>query len=324
MKLCVWAERSYYTNSNSALWRTPAYSAQGNAPDAFTGVPQPGFNPAVLDSGENHFFAGYNNYYRNSLSAAMTALSLPVDSVQRIGISLSYLFVPGVDSVSAQTDEDGVPYEHEIHRVTASEIYLNCAYGRTVFANEFLSLAAGGAFHVNRRRLVEWTGYGIGLDAGLLLNMWNTLSVSALVNDITTKYMHWSSTYQEQGLPRGYLGLGYRDMLSDEFRLSLSYRSPELFGNSGYGVNTFTTKSLFDSNTGDLSPVDSPELLFQAASYGVELAYRAAAFRAGYSNTNSFSFGAGVQLFEAVGVDFAYVTSRSLGGSYTLSTSYRW
>jgi hypothetical protein len=321
----LFGSTAYYTNVNSKIWVTPEYSAQGEASIAFNTVAQPTANPATLFTPrDKSIYAGYSNFYSNSFNSGLTSVLLPVDTVQSVSVSLAYLFVPGIDSVTAILDDDGVPVEYEITKESASEIYMTLGYSRKFALADYVSVFGGANLHMNRRRLISWTGHGISADMGVLAVLWEDLYISGHINDVTTHLMYWNAEYSEQGLPKGYGGVGYRFNFSPETELVVSYKTPDLFGNSGAGYVDWTSGDLFEADVEHRSVLNDMGLLFRGAHYGAEFSYRNLAFRAGFNDRKRAAFGAGVHLFETVSLDFAYENSSDLERSYKLGTTFYW
>lgn len=314
-------ETSFYTNTNRLLFVSPTYSALGGSNIAISAEPLPISNPsAIILSESKQVFVGYTNYFKNSHNSTLASVIVPLSDKQSVAISLGYLYVP-VDSVSAQVDENGVPYDYTIKTKTSSELYFNAYYAHKILSYRIGDLSVGGSFHVNRRRLIDWTGYGVGLDVGVLNQFKNGVSVSLHVNDITTQFMRWSGSYKELGKPICFGALGYE--VGKKNRFNVTYKTPDLFGNSGL-ARTSRGDSVFDDEVDYVSVREKPSTLFSHGSYGVAGVFNEkVTLRAGFSDARKLSFGGGVTLFERLGLDFAYAHQRDLGGTYTVASTYQ-
>ncbi|ERP38795.1 hypothetical protein [Chitinivibrio alkaliphilus] len=320
----LFGETSYYTNVNSRLWMPPEYSAQGEASQVFTKTAHPEANPATLFAESKSLHGGYNNYFHNSFSTALAAVQIPVDSLQSFSAAVAYLLVPGIDSVSAVVDDHGVPVEYEITSESASEIYVSLGYVRRILRRDLIEAYAGASLHMNRRRLIAWTGHGLGVDLGAYARVWDRLHVAAHIKDATTHMMYWNEEYTEYGLPRAYGALGYTVDFGDNSGLNLSYKTPDLFGNSGVIYEDFSTPEYYETPALVQSVRSDLGLLVRAASYGAEFFYNTVSFRTGYTIRNSLTFGAGVSLFERVTIDFSYENAPDLAHTYKIGTTFSW
>ncbi len=314
------ADNSVYSNENSKLFKSSEFAALGEASQVFSTEPLPMTNPAnVVRAKTNRAHLSYSSYYQNIFNVTSTYMSMQIDDIQSAGFSYSYLFVPDIDSIWAEVDEDGDPLEYDIRLKTGSEVYANFVYSRKLWDLDFATITAGAALHAKRVRLIDWTGYGIGLDIGISAMFQNGFATSLQINDVTTEYTYWSKNYSENGLQRCYLGLGYENSFGRN-RLSLMYRSPDLFSNSGVGQVIGTGE---DDEPERLRVRSDFSLLYKAAAYGTALTLRdIVTFRAGWADTQKLTFGGGVLLYQKLHLDFSYATHKDLAGTYGVSTTF--
>jgi hypothetical protein len=321
---CAFAEKSVYGNENRYLFMSPEFSALGEAKNALSNEPIPANNPAsTVLTKKTAFFAGYTAFYNNILWTANTYATLKIDSLNVAGIFVGYLNIPDIDSVRRIIPFQGGEPDYEITRVSSSELSVNLNYARKLADFERWNLSVGVSLNIMRRRLVEWTGYGIGADLGVLLSTNRGNFVSFQVDNITTHYTHWSKNYHENTLPQGFLAYGYSKEINRNLALNLLYRSPDLFGNSSLAANTFGEESAFDDEIRSGSIVKNPQNLFTAAGYGAELFFKkTVALRLGLTDSHKLAFGGGIYLFERAHVDFAYIYSSALDGTYGVSLKF--
>lgn len=314
------AETSFYTNTNRLLFVSPTYTALGGSNVLTSSEPLPVTNPAsIIGTKRKDLFVGFNNYFKNSHNSTVLSGVVPLSEKQNVALSVGYLYVP-VDSVSASLDQNGIPYDYVIKTKTSSELYINAYYAHTLLTYSKGALTVGGSVHFNRRRLIDWSGYGIGLDIGVVNAFTNGVTLGLHINDVTTQFMHWSSDYKELGKPICFAAFAFET--GSKHELALSYKTPDLFGNSGLG-RTDKGSTIFDEEVGYISVKSDPLKLLSHASYGVAGTFnKRLILRAGFSDARKLSFGGGVKLFERLGIDFAYARQSDLGGTYTVSSTY--
>ena len=320
----VYAELSIYGNENRFLFMSPEFAAVGEAKNALCDEPIPANNPAgIILAERTNFFAGYTGFYENSFWTANTYATMKIDAQNAVSAFVGYLRIPDIDSVEKTIPFNGAEPVYKILQVTGSELSINMNYARKLFAFERWNLSVGGSLNIMRRRLVNWTGYGIGADLGLLFSTNRGNFVSLQIDNVTTHYTHWSKNYHENTLPQAFLGYGFSKDASEKLRIQLVYRSPDLLGNSGVVSNTLGKESVFDDNVKNGSIRQNPENLFTAAGYGAEFTIRKiVSLRSGLSDSHKLTFGGGVYIFERVNIDFAYIYSSALDGTYNVSLKF--
>lgn len=320
--LPLFAEKSYYSDANRSLYNTPRSRALGGADLSLSSEAVAASSPAgIIKSDRSTIYLGYSGFYQNLFGATTVGLTTPIDTVQSVGASISYLMIPDVENNSAVDNGEGVAKSVTLGTATSSELYINLLYGRKLLTYSKGYLSVGGAVHLKRIRLIDWTGYGIGADLGFLSQFNNGVSLALKMENFFTEYTHWSKEYSENGLPRFYFGAGFERDLTSKLGVALCYHSPDLFGNSGVGGGSFGSDSQFDGEPERLSVKSDPGLLFTYANYGAALKInKVVEFRTGFSDTRILSFGGGVHLFDRWDVDFVYSHSNALAGSYSIGT----
>lgn len=327
--------KDYYSNSNKYLFVAPDYIGTGGANLTYHNSGLPMSNPAnlALDSSQSAFMS-HTGYYENSFTTTLFSYTGKVMEKLGIGASLSYLRIPDIEitkdlKIDETTgfpiyDPDLVSYE------TSSETYLNLSGGYEFLNNERFTITGGAALHVLRRRLIDWTGYGIALDLASTVKFKRAnISLSLLLDDITSNYIHWSSSYSDNGLPHARLGVGYEKIFNKGIGLfRLSYKTPDLLGNDGVSGSIKESDNSTDSEEGlpkEMKPYKDPLLLITAAAYGASISMKNVTARAGFDEAKRFSFGAGIGILEnRINLDFSYTLGGVLPGTYAIGTKYRW
>jgi hypothetical protein len=285
-------------------------------------------NPASLPADSiREISLAYAGYFQNSYSTSALSYIGPVDNFSSIGVSASYILVPGIEF----HDDTIVPVNVPLK--TSSDFFFRISYGRKLlqFGNQYV-LSAGAAINTERRNLIGWTSYGIGADAGvniscLFREIGSVAAAGLVVENLTTSLTHWSSTYKEYAYPHMRLGLGWQQEIQYIYgRLSISYLSPDLFSNEG--INQYGSESLDGTNDVE-SPVfkrvaTNPLMFFSGGRGGFEYTImNAISFRMGIQQ-GSKSFGGGLCLFHNhAGFDFAYL-DHVLAPIYKLSVNFKW
>lgn len=315
------ADQSLYSDANRSLYDSPKNRSMGGSLMAISSEPMPsGLAAGITAPTKTELYVGYAGFYGNLFGATTIGFTHPVDSQQSIGGSVSYLMIPGVDSISIEKN-NGTPGAVTNTEQTASELYVNLVYGRNLLSFSRGKLSAGGSLHVKRIRLIETTGYGIGADLSVQSRFNSGVAVGVKLENLFTEYGYWTKEYHENGLPRLYIGSGFDKNISRSFGIKLAYRSPDIFGNSGVGGGSLGKDSQFESEPKELTLSENPAMLFTSAAVGTELLfYKTVAVRAGFSENRMLNFGGGVHLFERWDVDFVYSYSGALDGTYSLST----
>ena len=324
-------EGNYYADLNKELFITPKSSSMAGSDASLSRSAQPLSNPANLSVDSiSRVELAYAGFYRNTFSNSSLSYIGGIDPSSSFSISISYNLVPDIAVI------DSGDYEPK-DMANASELFFRVGYGRKIvtFKNR-LDVHVGAAMNGIRKNLIDLTGYGLGLDAGVNVYA-HTIGVGAslIIDNITTSYMHWTSSYQEFAYPHAKLGIGWEKEFPYIYgRLSVAYLSPDMFSNEGinsYGSDTMNTDDGSSSSSVSLQDPQRLRVLKHPSimiwgRYGAEyIIMNRIAFRMGYSLiTSSFTFGAGLGLLDnRAGIDFAYLT-HELAPTYKLSVNYKW
>ncbi len=325
---CLYAQvaGNYYADDNRDIYMLPKSAALGGADMALGRSAQPLSNPANLPTDSIRDVAlSYADYFQNSYSTSSASYMGPIDGRSAIGVSVSYLLVPGIELYSDTVIPANIP------TASASDILLRIGYGITLLhLSSSVALNAGAAVNAERRGLIDYTGYGIGADGGVnLLFDFRRIAANAAagltVDNMTTSYIRWSGDYQEYAYPHAYLGLGWHQEIPYLYgEYSLHYVSPDLLSNEG--VNT--TANITDSSGSETVPntqniMSNPSLLF-LGRWGAEYTLmKVVSVRVGLYD-GYISFGGGIHfLRDRASIDFAYLQN-DLAPTYKLSVNYRW
>ena len=329
---CITAQ-DYYSNLNKQLFTFPKHTSLGGSALAFSRDGTPLSNPANIPLDPlSTISLAYSGYFENTFSTTLS--SFITRFTKNLGVSMfaGYLFVPDIaDNHNFDIDEvsgDPIYDPSNINYESSSEFFIHFGIGYAIISTKKMNIAIGGALHCLRRRLINWTGYGIGLDLGTTFELKKPgIRFSLLFDDITTNYIHWSSDYHDNSLPHARVGLGWRKEVPYIYgRLSFMYKSPDLFSNEGVGYNLASAKTGNISEPQEHNVKKDPSLLLTSGSYGLEyLIQKVVALRFGVDDTKRIFFGAGVNLFsQSLLFDFAYMVPYELPGTYSLSISYCW
>lgn len=325
------AEKNYYSNINTALYGVPEYWATGGSDITFSDHGLAISNPAVLSLNEGaRLLVGYTGFYKNTFSTTNASFVTSVNEKIRFAAGVSYLLIPDIEITdNLISDEFGHPAEDvsssKFKYESSSETFINISLGYNILEKKNYTLSAGASVHAMRRRLLDWTGYGIGADLAVAIELSKlNLRFSILGNDIGANYVNWSSSYSEYSGTKLRIGIGYsKDIPYIYGRIKITYKSPDLLGNEGVSYVAINNEEQ-DPKSGSVK--DNPELVFTAASYGLDYLIKdVVALRVGLDEIKRFSFGAGLNLFSrSLGFDFAYTLPYGLAGTYAMSISYNW
>ncbi|MBD3390970.1 MAG: hypothetical protein GF418_02905 [Chitinivibrionales bacterium] len=324
----VRGERARYSNANRDVFVLPENAALGGADICFARDGVLHSNPAAapLDS-LNKATLSYAGFYANTFSTSMASYMSRVGKNAGIGAGVGYLYVPDIivtTSLDVTGDGDPIWDPEKLSYTSFSEIAFSIVYGQRILERRGIEVSAGARLHGMRRRLPDDLGYGIGVDAGAVLGLPRRgLRFSLLVDDITTNYIYWGSSYKDISLPRARLGAGWRKEIPYLYgAFTVVYATPDVISDERVWVrwNVEDEKQVLveEDNAEDLVW----SFLYQGR-YGLEYFIRnTVALRAGFTR-GRFAFGGGLRLFSALSVDFSYALSE-LDGTYYVSTGYLW
>ncbi|HMA64742.1 MAG: hypothetical protein ACM31E_00180 [Fibrobacterota bacterium] len=323
------SEFNYYSDQNRELMLLPSSTALAGADLALNSGSGYYGSPSNLPYDTmNSLSLSYANYYQNTFSSSILSFTGPAGKDNGIGITFGYVYVPEIEDNRKSTVTANQKVIHQYEMKNGSDIFVRFGYGRAVDFRNAWAFSAGVAANARRTRLIEISGYGIGLDAGLkALHKKSNLSAVLQLDNMTTHYTYWSKNYREYAYPHLRLGLGFDRSLPYIYgRIRIGYASPDLLSNEG--INYVKVES--DTNQQDVEVLDhrslsdDPELMITGGKIGLEYTImNRLALRAGLTQ-GKVNFGAGLLLFSnRAGVDFAY-TTHELAGTYQVSLLYRW
>lgn len=314
----------YYSNANKYLFIFPEYASLGGASLVYTSDATQLSNPANIPlQDKNQVSLAYSGFYENTLSTSVVSFTTNLKENIGLGLSSGYLYIPDILTTENFIVEENGKLIYNPHYASASEIFLNISLGYKLLERSNLVVTVGTSLHCLRRRLINWTGYGIGADLGasVIIPKAN-VRFSLLADDITSNYIRWSSSYHDNGLPHVRFGMGWRKHLPYIYgQISIMYKSPDLLANEGVGINVKQ-----DLEPENKSIKKEPILLLKYANYGFEyLIHNIVSLRLGFDESRRTFFGGGINLFnQSLAFDFAYMVSYDLPGTYSLSTRYQW
>jgi hypothetical protein len=322
---------NYYADANREIFLLPNSAAVAGSDMAINRSAAPLSNAACLPSDSmKELSLAYAGYFQNTYSTGAISYIGPVDRQSCIGVSASYIFIPGIEIYNDTVVPVNVPTK------TSSDFFFRISYGRVLMRfNKQFELTAGAAINTERLDLIGWTGYGIGADAGLSINYHSRdrssfTTAGILLENLTTNYTHWSSEYKEYAYPHLRMGLGWQKQLAYIYgKFGISYCTPDLFSNEG--INRYGSDSLDNNNNTVESPgvqrfMSHPFKLLFGGRGGMEYTVmNTISFRVGVDmKDGTISFGGGLRLFNnRTGFDFAYL-DHDLASTYKLSVHYKW
>ncbi|MDG5814530.1 hypothetical protein QA601_05550 [Chitinispirillales bacterium ANBcel5] len=262
----------------------------------------------------------YSDAFSGAYNNSMLQYATPLTKNSGLGVSLAYLHVPGIED-TRNIDITNIDLDN-VERFSVSEIWLRVGYGHRNELGMF-NLHYGGAINARRRRLEKVMGYGIGLDAGIVLSTEDpNLSLGLMVENITGNFVHWSYNYKEYSKPNVRFSFAWSRELPYVYgHLLFAYTSPDMLSNEGINKG-------WDGNDSEepqqVSLREEPWLMIRAGRYGLEYSImETVILRAGLQR-GDFSMGGGVILFEnKLNADFTYLT-HELAGTWKMSVTYNW
>ena len=180
--------------------------------------------------------------------------------------------------------------------VSASDYAVHLSYARAVRRG----LAVGGSVKLIRRKTGSGTGFGYGLDGGVLWDAAPGLAFGLVVRDMTQSRITYSSAATDKIRPTALVGAAYT-------------RRPAL-------LRGRITGSVSASLGHDAVSIEDGRR-FNA---GLEYAFReVAALRLG-AEEGHFTAGGGVRFYRRFGVDLAFLSRGDLENSYRISATAQW
>lgn len=288
-----------------------------------------GSSPANLPFDSlNNLSLSYANYYQNVFSTSLLSFSGPAGKNGGFGISFGYVYIPNIENTLSSTINENNEIVLSSVNQNSSDIFIRFGYGYRFDLSPVWAVSAGVSANARRTRLIDYTGYGLGLDAGA--RVYHRISgVSCVIelDNVSSNYTYWSDSYKEYSRIHLKIGLGWeREIPYIYGKIKIGYTTPDLLANEG--INFYTTET--DTNNQIVeTPLQTtlsahPEILFYSGKLGLEYTImNRVALRAGVAQ-GKVSFGAGLKLFSnKAGVDFAYIR-HELNETYQVSLLYRW
>ncbi len=326
-----WAEwnRGEYADMVGELFFTARSAALSGADLAVSHTGPLLYNPGNLArTGARGLSVTYADLYKSLFSASMLHYTTAVNSNAGVGVSMAYLHIPGIE-YTRHLDTEHIVID-DLELFSSSDVWIRVGYGYKLNIGK-TDIYYGAAFNARRRRLHKWTGYGIGIDGGVVadhavgeLGALENLYVSAglMVENITGSYHHWSSYYKEYSLPHLRFSMAFQfdwDVpLPGE--VLFAFTSPDLLSNEG--INQ--TGSDEEDDPEQISFRQQPFAIFRNGKIGLEYKVLNTLALRGGLDKGDFSMGAGLSFFDnTVSTDFTYITHQ-LAGTWKISVTYDW
>jgi hypothetical protein len=344
----VSAEFNKFSDNTRELFYIPRTSAVAGSDIVFDRNGSPLANPSLLcfDS-TNELSLSYASFYQNTFSTSVLSYAGTINRLSGFSVSLSYLYNPGIAGTeNLEIGPDSTPVYDPARLVysTESVLFFHGGYGYKFLLSPRFEVGLGAGLNAQRHALPfgMYMGYGMGFDAGLMLNFPRPeMRLTLVCDNITSNYTRWSSTYSEYAYPHLRFGMGWQKEIPYIYgHIKLQYKTLDLLGNEG--ANTISESSLFGdeptSGSGSTSqsvaaPTGQPDSatlwsdpVWFLLSGSIGLEYKVMnvfAVRVGHSAVNAWTFGCGINMFKnKVALDFAYL-SHELAPTYQLSVTYR-
>jgi hypothetical protein len=330
----VFAENSIesaYDQINRAIIISPKSAAFNGADLSLNDGAYAGASPSnlVKDSCSSLQFS-YANYFGNALSSSVLSYVNSISSRSAFSVTSGYIYIPDIqDNRNLDTNESGEPiFDKPVTITSCSQVHFKAGFGLSLVNDKPFRVSAGVALNASRNRLIDYTGYGIGVDLGSSFMLpAQGLSAVLLIENVFGSYTYWNSSYSERGRQHIRLGIGWEKDLDYIYgKIKLGYTSPDLLSNegiNGYEVDEVNDELVIE-NPKKYTLRKNPELIVLGGKLGLEYTImQIVAVRCGIAQ-DRFSFGAGLSLFsQRAGIDFAYMI-HSLPGTYQFSLSYKW
>jgi long-subunit fatty acid transport protein len=260
------------------------------------------WNPANLMQMESqHLSLLHSQYFISDVNYDFASYVVPAKN-HRLGIAFSRLGVDNIaDTRNAQYIANGGDWRLDysrINRFSTADYVAYFAYA----SNWSKSVDVGVTAKLIYRDFGDENGLGIGFDLGTSFRPTEALTLAAVVQDITTSPVFYSTNTSEYSLPRVRLGAGYSQALAE---LDIFIR-PVLQLDIG-----------FDGSAGAL--FNSGQMTFDLP-VGMEIAYTDRfALRAGLDSNREATLGAGFRL-GGLYLDYSYSGySNALGNIHVIS-----
>jgi hypothetical protein len=269
-----------------AMGMAGAYTAVAN--DVTAGY----WNPAGLtDAKPAEILFMHSKQFISSIQYNYLTASSRMKDGSTIGISFLYLTINGIpDSREAYDEIVGRTDYSRVRRFNTGDYTLFLTY-----ANSYTDkLSYGVNVKLIGRDYEVESALGLGFDIGLKYKLYNNLTVGAMLRDVTSSIMTWSTGRKELITPSIRTGISYLlhwDKFNLAFQPAVDFNI--LFENREYAAQF---------NAGPVS-VD--------ALAGLEVAYKnTLALRAGYDDLNRFNTGIGITI-PKITFDYSFTAGQS-------------
>jgi hypothetical protein len=329
----IFAEKSVesiYDQLNRSIVTSPKSAALGGADLSFNEGAYPGYSASNLTKDSmNSLQLSYADFFGNAFSSSALSYIYHISPRTAFSITTGYIYIPDIkDTRDFDTSQNGDVFFDKVKITNCSQVHFKAGFGYSTDKAKPVVASGGVSINASRNRLIDYTGYGLSLDAGSTIMLpTKGLSAVLLIENIAGSYTYWNSTYSERGKPHIRLGIGWEKAIEYFYgTFKAGYTTPDLLSNEG--INGFEIDERDDElvieNPKKYTLSKNPEYLILGAKLGLEYCVmNVFAVRCGVAR-DRFSFGAGVLLFEQrAGIDFAYMI-HSLPGTYQISLSYKW
>lgn len=225
----------------------------------------------------------------------------PIENGGAVAVTVVRLAVDDIPFTDFEEDEERIYYDKS--RITwesDSETAMLITYARS--ASD--ALRVGGNLKLIRKRIADYTCYGVGFDIGAKYDLWRGATVGANIQDATTTFLSWDTKERERILPTAKLGIAYR----------MHVRSMD-------GAVTMAADADFRFENRQTADEYHVGAVSADTHYGVEFVYRElVGVRAGLA-AGQMTAGAGVKL-GGFTIDYAFGQHAYLDSSHRVSGSY--
>jgi hypothetical protein len=242
----------------------------------------------------------HTKQFISSIQQNYLGLSTEYDEKSTFAVSLFYLTVGGIKDSRYAWDDDLAKLDpSKINTFTTGDYIFQASYGRKMNDNLAVGFNIKGIY---RDYHVE-TALGIGFDAGIQYQLIDNLILGAMLRDITTTMISWSTGEKEFITPSMRIGASYRfDIPSIKMHVQPAADFNVLFEGRDYAAQLNAGSASFDG------------------FYGLEVGYNdKIAVRAGLDDLNRFNTGIGIQI-PVIRFDYSFTAFASeLGDIHRIS-----
>ena len=220
------------------------------------------------------------------------AIALPGKRLHGVGLALLRV---GVNDIHfTELTDPGRPLSQTNRPYIAStETSADYAFYLSLAHRLRTSFSLGASVKVIYRQVASLNAYGLGLDLGLTYQLRPGLSLAASIRDITSTPIIWNTDANDRINPSILLGATY------QLTVAGGRATVALASRAGGGIGA-------DSGT----PVNT----------GIEYSYRSLALRGGLEEDRQ-SLGLGLQPYQRITLDFAYLQHDQLESTYQISAN---